>query len=90
MSKLLLFYAVREYALRNPVSATGVVVNYVNPGLCVTELDRHVPEQLQAQIDNLRDAHGRTAEMGSRTLIHGAVGGVETHGKYVSECEIKE
>jgi hypothetical protein len=33
---------------------------------------------------------GRTAEEGSRTLLHGALGGQETHGKYLSECEVKE
>jgi hypothetical protein len=33
---------------------------------------------------------GRTAEQGSRTLIHAAVAGEESHGKFLSECEIKE
>jgi NAD(P)-dependent dehydrogenase (short-subunit alcohol dehydrogenase family) len=33
---------------------------------------------------------GRTAEMGSRTLLHGAFGGKETHNTFLSECEIKE
>jgi hypothetical protein len=33
---------------------------------------------------------GRTAEQGSRTLLHAAVAGKESHGTYVSECEIRE
>jgi hypothetical protein len=33
---------------------------------------------------------GRTAEMGSRTLLHAAFAGKESHGKYVSACEIRE
>ncbi|KIW05786.1 uncharacterized protein PV09_03641 [Verruconis gallopava] len=90
LSKLLLLYAVREWALRNPVSLTGVVVNYVNPGLCYTELARHVDEKIRKHVEALRDQIGRTSEMGSRTLVHGAVAGEESHGKYLSECMVKE
>jgi hypothetical protein len=38
----------------------------------------------------MRFFFARTAEMGSRTLLHAAVAGKETHGKYLSECEIRE
>ncbi|KAF8850192.1 NAD(P)-binding protein [Acephala macrosclerotiorum] len=31
----------------------------------------------------------RTAESGSRTLVHGVTAGEETHGQYLSECLIK-
>jgi hypothetical protein len=68
----------------------GVVINNVNPGLCVTTLNRHVKQEVRDQIDAMKAALGRTPEMGSRTLLHGAVGGKETHGKYLSECETKE
>ncbi|KAF2430283.1 NAD(P)-binding protein [Tothia fuscella] len=90
LSKLVELYAVREYASRNPVSSTGVVINYVNPGACKTDLTRNADEETKGQIDALNDAVGRTAEVGSRTLLHGAVGGEETHGKYLSECVPKE
>jgi hypothetical protein len=90
VSKLVLLYAVREYAARNPIATNQVVVNFVNPGLCITELARHVDEKVQKMIDDMRAKLGRTAEVGSRTLLHGALGGEETHGKYLSECEIKE
>jgi hypothetical protein len=90
LSKLVALYAVREYASLNPPSATGVVINYVNPGLCNTELTRNADEETKKRIEGMRAALGRTAEVGSRTLLHGAVGGQETHGKYLSECEAKE
>ena len=32
---------------------------------------------------------GRTAEAGSRTLVHGVTAGLETHGQYLSECLVK-
>ena len=32
---------------------------------------------------------GRTAEEGSRTLVHAALADESTHGRYVSECRIK-
>ena len=32
---------------------------------------------------------GRTAEEGSRTLVHAAAAGEESHGKYLSECRVK-
>jgi len=90
VSKLVELYVVREYAALNPPSTTGVVINYVNPGLCTTELARNADENTKKRIEDMRAALGRTAEMGSRTLLHGAIGGEETHGKYLSECETKE
>jgi hypothetical protein len=33
---------------------------------------------------------GRTAEVGSRTELHAAVAGNESHGKYLAACEIRE
>ena len=73
-----------------PTSETGVTVNFISPGLCVTELTRHVGTIPQLMIGTMRGLFGRTAEEGSRTLLHGAVAGKESHGKYLSECEIKE
>lgn len=32
----------------------------------------------------------RTAEVGSRTILHGLVAGEKSHGKLLSGCEIKE
>jgi len=85
-----LLYAYRQLALIKPVSQTGVVINYVNPGLCETELDRNATPEIKARIGDMRKRMGRTAEEGSRTLLHGAVAGEESHGKYLSECVVKE
>jgi len=38
----------------------------------------------------MRALMGRTAEMGSRTLIYGLKAGQESHGKYLTECEVRE
>ena len=32
---------------------------------------------------------GRTAEAGSRTLVHSVTAGPESHGQYLSECLVK-
>jgi hypothetical protein len=32
----------------------------------------------------------RKTEVGSRTLVHAGTSGVETHGKYISDCELTE
>lgn len=90
ISKLVSLYASRELAFLKPVSQTGVVINWVNPGLCITELDRHVNSETREMINDRRRKFGRTAEEGSRTLLQGAVAGKESHGKYLSECVVKE
>ena len=89
-SKLILLYAVRELAAMRPTSETGVTINLVSPGLCVTELTRHVGLIPKLMIGTMRRISGRTAEEGSRTLLHGAFAGKESHGKFLSDCEIKE
>ena len=90
MSKLLLIHAIRFWTQEHPVPTTNVVMNFVNPGLCITELDRNVNDSTRAQLKKFRDEIGRTAEMGSRTLVHGLFGGESTHGAYTSECVAKD
>lgn len=89
LTKLLEIYAVRQLSSLLPVSETGVVINLVNPGLCVTELVRNVSWKVRLRIIIMRMLVGRTAEVGSRTLLHGAVAGMGSHGKYLSCCQIK-
>jgi NAD(P)-dependent dehydrogenase (short-subunit alcohol dehydrogenase family) len=90
LSKLIEIFIVRELARFLPVSETGVVLNMVNPGLCKTELSRNAPPEFQKQLADMHAKFGRTAEDGSRTLLHGAVGGKDSHGSYLSDCEIAE
>jgi hypothetical protein len=42
------------------------------------------------QIGLAKTLLGRTVEMGSRTILHAAVAGKESHGCYLGACEIKE
>ncbi|KAH7041464.1 uncharacterized protein B0I36DRAFT_358630 [Microdochium trichocladiopsis] len=90
-SKILLIQALRFFASRvAPLGRTGVVLNVLSPGLCTTQLDRYAPPAFREQIAKDRQSYGRTAEQGSRTLLHGAVAGPESHGKYLSDCRIAE
>lgn len=73
-----------------PISQTGVVINIVSPGLCDTELNRHVAEHVSNMIIEMRKRIGRTAEAGSRTLLYSAVAGPDTHGKYTANCRVSE
>jgi hypothetical protein len=62
----------------------------VNPGACKTNLPNHLNSSIRLQIGIIQALIGRSAEMGSRTLLHGLTVGEEAHGRYLSECEISE
>lgn len=65
-----------------------VAINCVNPGWCKTELARYGNENLFDKFMAL--IFQRTSEEGSRTLVHGVTAGSASHGKYLSECQVKE
>ncbi|KAF4311833.1 short-chain dehydrogenase [Botryosphaeria dothidea] len=90
VSKLLEVYAVRELAGLLPVDKTGVVINLLCPGLCWTELTRNVPWGTWLQIAIMRIFLARSAEVGSRTILHAAVAGPESHGEVCGDCEIRD
>ena len=88
-------YIVRALAERLPLADYGVIINTVNPGLCSTDLIRNVGTTFTGVLTKifvkiLRALLARTAEEGSRNLLHAAVAGQDSHGKYLSDCEIKE
>lgn len=87
LSKVTEVFAVRHLAREVLPVEKGVVINLVCPGLCVTELGRNAPEEFTKRLRHLHSLYGRTAEDGSRTLLHGAVAGVESHGKVLHSCE---
>lgn len=92
-TKLLLFLCYRGLAeAASPKNGSGVIVTYVNPGICYTSLNRNAPtfHPVNIQVVVARVLMGRSAEMGSRTLIHGAVAEEACHGTYTSECQPKE
>ncbi len=69
-----------------PVDKTGIVIDLVCPGLCVTELARNAPPEFVQRLKDMHAKFGRTAEDGSRTLLHGVTAGVEDHGKLLHSC----
>jgi NAD(P)-dependent dehydrogenase (short-subunit alcohol dehydrogenase family) len=78
--------AVREIAKLLPVARGGVIINSINPGLCVTNLGRNAPQELKDRLKEMWAQSGRTAECGSRTLLAAAVGGPDSHGSYMDDC----
>ncbi|PTB38235.1 hypothetical protein M441DRAFT_82419 [Trichoderma asperellum CBS 433.97] len=86
-SKLMEIFAVREIAKLLPIARGGVIINSINPGLCVTNLSRNAPQELKDRLKDMWEKSGRTAECGSRTLLAGAVGGKDSHGSYMDDCQ---
>lgn len=92
LSKLIVMQCVRELAARIKTSAEKeakplVIVNNVAPGWCRTELFRNEAGGAAQQM--ALKVIGRSSEEGSRTLVHGATAGKETHGEYLSESQVK-
>ncbi|KAF2805813.1 putative short-chain dehydrogenase [Mytilinidion resinicola] len=85
VSKLLEVFGVRAFAGEHKAEELGVTVNCLNPGLCHSELMREAGLGLRI----MKSLLGRTTEAGSRTLVHAASQGPETHGKYLGDCKIK-
>jgi NAD(P)-dependent dehydrogenase (short-subunit alcohol dehydrogenase family) len=87
VSKLLQLLLVRAVAEYNPADQFPVTINIVNPGLCHSELARDANTW---KFRLLKLIVARSTEVGSRTLVNAGAAGVETHGKYLSDCEIDE
>lgn len=90
ISKLIQVLMVREIVSRTSVDnlpSPSVVINLVNPGLCVSTLATRSEEPLTARIIGsvVYAILARTTEVGSRTLILGAGAGPASHGEYMSD-----
>ncbi|KAF4813995.1 Short chain dehydrogenase atnD [Colletotrichum tropicale] len=90
VTKLVQILAIRQFATILPASRTGVVLNLLNPGLCNTGLAKYGRMTLRLQVWMMNAVIGRTPEMGSRTILHGMFAGPESHGQYISDCQIKD
>jgi hypothetical protein len=91
MAKLLLLFAVRRLAELVPPEKTGVVLNYSDPGPCRnTGLVRYADLMSKISIKVLYTFISRSAEMGSRALLHATVIGKESHGKFVENCNLEQ
>ncbi|KAJ3198666.1 hypothetical protein HDU82_001143 [Entophlyctis luteolus] len=86
ISKLLQAFLAREVAART--DRNHVIVNYLNPGLCHSSLARENSGLGGLIFALLKAVMARTTEAGSRTLVHAIAAGKESHGEYLSDCEI--
>jgi len=90
-SKLLEVFAVRALAEKmssGPHSNEKVILNCVNPGLCHSSLAKDIKGIQGLFFGALKLAVARTTEVGSRTLVAGAVAGEESHGCYMDVCSV--
>ena len=87
VSKLVQLLVVRAIADHHPASEFPVTINIVNPGLCHSELARDANTW---GFYLFKMVVARSTEVGSRTLVHAGASGIETHGKYLSDCLIEE
>ena len=94
VSKLLLLYAVRSIAAKSPVSPkSNVVINYLTPGACKSDIFRDEASWLQRLIMTIGIAmFARTTEAGSRTFVHAVQPdvGKDTHGAFLMDCKVAE
>ncbi|KAH7040921.1 uncharacterized protein B0I36DRAFT_260386 [Microdochium trichocladiopsis] len=94
VSKMMELLLVRELAghvsareEKDPAGAGRVTVSVVNPGWVITDLQREGVGLLMALG---RRFVARDTELGSRTLVHAAQGGRETHGQFLSDCRVDQ
>ncbi len=87
VSKLLEIFIVRQLADQMGPSSP-VTVNCLNPGFCRTEFFRNGTAVLKAVVTVTLQLVGRTAEMGSRTLLAAATAGEDSHGQYMDSCRV--
>lgn len=91
LSKLIVMLCVQEMATCLSSESTSgrwsVVVNCPSPGWCKTPLFRQ--DDGGAVGRTMLRLIGRTGEVGARTLTSAIAAGPKTHGKYVSECQVK-
>ncbi|OJJ60487.1 hypothetical protein ASPSYDRAFT_87075 [Aspergillus sydowii CBS 593.65] len=89
-SKLLAVLCMRELANKTASTSPKVVVNGLTPGYCLTHLVDGITGFWGWQLYMMKLSLARTAEQGSRTLVHAATLGLEAHGKYLNDCKIDD
>lgn len=88
VAKTIEMLLVQELAAQVSASSKPkLTINNVNPGYVATDVMRQA-KGISAYIMALMAiALARTPEVGSRTMVHGAEGGADTHGAYLSDCK---
>lgn len=86
LSKLIDIFLARKLAALPSASASGAVINTVNPGFCTTGF---VDEIVPRVVLPLLNAIGRTAEIGARNLAWACTADTPP-GAYVSVTSVRE
>lgn len=88
LSKLLVVYAVREFADRGAAGGNGqIILNTPNPSFCKSNLAKE-----SADIPGFKVGEkifARSTEEGSRTLVNGLLSGNESNGQYLNNCHVE-
>jgi hypothetical protein len=83
-------YIVRE--LSSQISASPnkppIVFNISNPGFCRSNIMREATGAYRIFVEAMNILLARKTEVGSRTVIAGAAGGLETHGQYLNDGHV--
>lgn len=81
---------VRELAdqITHSSKAGNLTVNIANPGFVATEVMRNASATFHFFFKPYKALVSRSAEEGARTMLHAAAGGEDTHGQYLSDCEV--
>ena len=90
MSKILEIWCTREMAKLMEASPNEgkVVLNCLNPGHCRSDMMRETTGLFRYFVMGMTALMARATEVGARTLVHGVVGGYETHGKYLNDSKV--
>ncbi|KAK6084867.1 hypothetical protein SCUP234_03050 [Seiridium cupressi] len=83
VSRLLVVFVVRELAGRCQASP---IINTPNPGYCLSQLMNENAGLVKGVADKVL---ARSTEMGSRALYHGLISGAESHGQYLTNCQVQ-
>jgi NAD(P)-dependent dehydrogenase (short-subunit alcohol dehydrogenase family) len=88
MSKLLVLYAVREFAERSSSSGKGeCIINTPNPSFCKSNLANEAQDSRGFRV--FEKLLARSTEEGSRTLVHGLMAGPDSNGQYLANCQVE-
>ncbi|TPX75202.1 hypothetical protein CcCBS67573_g03519 [Chytriomyces confervae] len=87
VTKLMQVFIARELAQH--VDRDHVVVNFLNPGLCHSNLTSPATGWGSFALEAVKNLFARSTEAGSRTLVHALSAGTESHGQYLSDCKVE-
>lgn len=87
-SKLLEVFVCRQLVALHPYPSFPVVINYTNPGVCRSEAMREATGLKAVIVRVITALLARTTEVGSRTTVHAASAGPDSHGQYLSDCDV--